>query len=376
VAQTHSIRRLGRRAILLCVVMLLSLSQAGAIAAELKYIAARDIARNYNLQYTDISRGSTRACKLTGQGKAIVFLAGLSRALVDGSARDLTGPVRWNGGKLMVPADSVQLVAAHLGGNKSKNPLLAVVLPAASLRSSKKQRPFTVVLDPGHGGKDSGAMHGGVREKWIVLDIARRVERNLKGKGIKIVFTRTRDVYVKLDDRVKISNRARPDLFISIHANAERRPPYPAKGAMTIYPPEGRRDEKPPIDQRARNEVVRKAIPAATFGAGGTVSRTAMIAVTKTAFESNRWMSIEVACIIQDKLKGVSGTVRRNNGVLEDWRGLRVLSRMHAPAVLVEVDFLTHPQRRRKLATKAYRESLARALAKAIVEFREKSQGK
>ncbi len=372
--QTHTIRRLGRRAILLCVVILVSLSHAGAVAAELKYIAARDIARNHNLQYTDISRGATRACKLTGQGKAIVFLAGLSRALVDGSAMTLKGPVRWSGGELMVPIESVQLVAAHLGGNKSKDPLLAVVLPAASLRRSQKQRPFTVVLDAGHGGKDNGAKHGGLREKVVVLDIAKRVARNLKGKGIKIVFTRTRDVYVELDDRVKMNNRARPDLFVSIHANAEKS--RTSKGAMTIYPPERRYDEKPPIDQRARNEVLRKAIPAATFGAGGTVSRTAMIAVTKTAFESYRWMSIEAACIIQEKLKRVSGTVSRDNGVLEDWRGLRVLSRMHSPAVLVEVDFLSNSQRRSKLKTKAYRESLARALAAAIVEFREKSQGK
>ena len=81
-----------------------------------------------------------------------------------------------------------------------------------------------IVLDAGHGGKDVGAIGGGIYEKDITLDVAKRVEKLLKQKGYTVVMTRDDDSYVSLQDRVSISENAQPDIFVSIHVNSSVRP--------------------------------------------------------------------------------------------------------------------------------------------------------
>src|SRR5437762_8510776 len=86
-------------------------------------------------------------------------------------------------------------------------------------------KPFAVVvLDPGHGGQDSGAMCGGVMEKDLTLDVARRVDRLLDAEGIATVMTRLGDTYVSLADRATFANRVSDCIFISIHFNEDNQP--------------------------------------------------------------------------------------------------------------------------------------------------------
>jgi N-acetylmuramoyl-L-alanine amidase len=95
----------------------------------------------------------------------------------------------------------------------------------AVYRESKATQPQTskpfavVVLDPGHGGQDSGAMCGGVMEKDLTLDVARRVDRLLDSEGVATLMTRLGDSYVSLADRAAFGNRATDSIFISIHFN-------------------------------------------------------------------------------------------------------------------------------------------------------------
>src|SRR5690349_22447148 len=87
---------------------------------------------------------------------------------------------------------------------------------------SAESKPFAVVvLDPGHGGKDSGAMCGGVMEKDLTLDIARRVDRLLDSEGVATSMTRVGDSFVSLADRAAFGNRAKQSIFISIHFNED-----------------------------------------------------------------------------------------------------------------------------------------------------------
>src|ERR1700726_5095512 len=92
-------------------------------------------------------------------------------------------------------------------------------------RESKAAHPQTskpfavVVLDPGHGGQDSGAMCGTVLEKDLALDVARRVDRLLQAQGLATLMTRVGDSYVSLADRAAVTNRARDCIFVSIHFN-------------------------------------------------------------------------------------------------------------------------------------------------------------
>src|SRR5215813_9935240 len=95
-------------------------------------------------------------------------------------------------------------------------------------------KPFAVVvLDPGHGGQDSGAMCGGVMEKDLTLDVARRVDRLLDSQGIATLMTRLGDSYVSLVDRAAFGNRANDSIFISIHFNEDNKPV--ASGVETYY---------------------------------------------------------------------------------------------------------------------------------------------
>src|SRR4029078_6704505 len=98
----------------------------------------------------------------------------------------------------------------------------------------QKSKPFAVVvLDPGHGGEDSGAMCGGVMEKDLTLDVARRVDRLLDSQGIATLMTRLGDSYVSLADRAAFGNRANDSIFISIHFNEDNKPV--ASGVETYY---------------------------------------------------------------------------------------------------------------------------------------------
>src|SRR5205085_1893324 len=89
----------------------------------------------------------------------------------------------------------------------------------------KRAEPFAlVILDPGHGGQDSGAMAGNVLEKDLTFDIAERVDRLLGAQGIPTLLTRTGDSYVSLSDRTRLINRANDAIVVSIHFNDGPRP--------------------------------------------------------------------------------------------------------------------------------------------------------
>jgi len=97
---------------------------------------------------------------------------------------------------------------------------LVVALFAAFVLVSGASAGKTVVIDPGHGGRDNGAKWGGIAEKDLNLDVARRVEALLKERGIPVVMTRRSDAYVSLDSRAAVANRYKNSLFVSIHFNA------------------------------------------------------------------------------------------------------------------------------------------------------------
>src|SRR5258708_27623503 len=92
-------------------------------------------------------------------------------------------------------------------------------------QTSAASKPFAVVvLDPGHGGQDSGAICGGVLEKDLTLDVARRIDRLLNSEGIATLMTRVGDTYVSLADRAAFANRVRNCVFVSIHFNEDDKP--------------------------------------------------------------------------------------------------------------------------------------------------------
>lgn len=133
-----------------------------------------------------------------------------------------------NGLKLTIPIDKDSLVNTYLGADgkalkisvKAPKKQIAPITPIIKKPSGIKR----VVIDAGHGGTDCGAIRNGINEKDITLDVSKRVEALLKKQGYQVTMTRTNDIYVSLADRVSISETNAPDIFVSIHVNSSTKP--------------------------------------------------------------------------------------------------------------------------------------------------------
>ena len=201
-------------------------------------------------------------------------------------------------------------------------------------------KPFTaVVLDPGHGGRDSGAMCGGVMEKDLALDVARRVDRLLGSEGIATLMTRIGDTYVSLGDRAALGNRVRDSIFVSIHFNEDNKPV--ATGVETYY---------------AAHQI-----------AAGSVLASWLPFLTRPPSESPKPESQSLAGFIQEALVARTRSVDRGTQAKQFF----VIANVTSPAVLIEGGFLTNKDDVSKLASEDYRDQIAAAVADGILRYRE-----
>ena len=115
--------------------------------------------------------------------------------------------------QIKAPRDSSRMSIMHID-----TPVIEVKPPINMPKGTDGK--FRVVIDPGHGGSDAGAIRNGVYEKFITLDVAKRVEKMLKAQGYGVLMTRSDDSYVSLQDRVAFSEAYAPDIFVSIHVNS------------------------------------------------------------------------------------------------------------------------------------------------------------
>ncbi|GEM_PF-2098601 len=232
--------------------------------------------------------------------------------------------------------------------------------PAGEARDPS--RNWLVVLDPGHGGEEEGAVGPtGVVEKDLVLDVARRTAALLRAAGFEVELTRDGDENVSLDDRAALANRLHADLFVSIHANAS--PARSAHGAETY------------ILAREATDDAARATAALENDAGGVLTgaggrQDVGLILWDLAQVEYLEESARLAETIQDRLDAELGLDDR--GVKQ--APFRVLVGATCPAVLVELGFLTNPQEERLLATAAYRRRLARVLAEAVIAFRDEAR--
>lgn len=172
----------------------------------------------------------------------------------------------------------------------------------------------TVVVDAGHGGKDSGAWRRhGPPEKVVALDVALRVNRKLHESQLKTVLTRANDTFIPLDDRVALGNREKNSIFVSIHFNDSRR--RGVEGVETYY---------------------------------------------------HSPYAYDLASAIERNLATLPGTVNRGVHTAR----FRVLRNAHYPSVLVECGYLSNRSEARDAADANYREKLADKIAEAIVDYR------
>jgi N-acetylmuramoyl-L-alanine amidase len=216
--------------------------------------------------------------------------------------------------------------------------ILSVPRPASSTRRTAAPAPFTlVVLDPGHGGQDSGAMCGTILEKDLTLDIAQRVDRLLQSQGLATLMTRVGDSYVSLQDRAAVTNRARDCIFVSIHFNESKKT---ASGVETYFAEH----------QTAPAPRLVSWIP---FFQG-------------PAAENPTLASQSLAGFIQEAM--IARTKAPNRGTKAEQ--FFVIANVSAPAVLVEAGFLNKDEIA-KLESNDYRDQMAAAISEGILRYRD-----
>jgi N-acetylmuramoyl-L-alanine amidase len=213
-----------------------------------------------------------------------------------------------------------------------------------------------IVIDPGHGGHDPGALGNKITEADLVLDVALRLEKLLRvTPGFDVVMTRRSDVFVPLEERTAMANRSKADLFLSIHANASRN--REARGIETYF-----------LNFASNPEA--EAVAARENAASGRTMRHLPDIVRAIALNNKLDESRELARIVQTSLVGAlrgEETALRDLGVKQ--APFVVLIGAGMPSVLAEISFITNPRDAQLLRTGTYRQRVAQSLFDAITKY-------
>ncbi len=325
---------------------------------------------------------------VVGESGSCRLLAGSPLILSRGLFSLLSLPVRFSGSGLSVPVDFLTKGLPALTGRSmnmdAAGSVLNVGKPGTGVFPGQKAQDLTqlasfiqrdqylpgearreapqglsvVVLDPGHGGRSIGARGStGTTEKALVLSVAEKLRERLEENlGIKVILTRTADYYVGLKERTAIANNNRADLFISIHANATFRSEI--DGIETYYLNLKSND----IEALNYARMENKALGLKGDPDDETLLEAILWDMAQTSFITQ---SRDVASMIQ------AGLVRElkasDRGVRQ--APLAVLMGARMPAVLVEIGFISNPEKEIRLNRESYQEEVARALYGAIEEY-------
>jgi N-acetylmuramoyl-L-alanine amidase len=214
-----------------------------------------------------------------------------------------------------------------------------------------------IVIDPGHGGHDTGTIGpGGLEEKDLVLDVGRRLGKLLETRlGAEVVYTRKDDTFIPLETRTAVANQARADLFVSIHANSSRDPG--ARGVETYYLNFTSSPEALEVAAR-ENAVSEKSI----YELQDLVKKIAL----KEKIEESREFAGDVQQSLHSGL-AVKSPAIRDRGVKK--APFIVLIGANMPSILAEVSFVSNPTDERRLATGEYRLRIAESLYRGIAHY-------
>jgi len=213
------------------------------------------------------------------------------------------------------------------------------------------------VIDPGHGGHDTGTIGpNGLEEKDLVLEVGRRLGKLLETRlGAEVVYTRKDDIFIPLETRTAIANQARADLFVSIHANSSH--DSAARGVETYYL--NFTSSRDALEVAARENAVSEA---SIFELQDLVKKIAL----KEKIEESREFAWDVQQSLHSGLASKSPAIR-NRGVKK--APFIVLIGANMPSILAEVSFVSNPTDEHRLATSEYRQRVAESLYRGIAKY-------
>lgn len=316
-----------RRFASIVVMMLLALlmCQPGVVCAQgtwdvtriddVEYVKLSDVWRFYKFS----PKKGRPGCVSYGSGKHVVSLKPEKQDFYVNNYRYvLSHPVRKVGTDLMISSVDMR----------------KLVDPVLRPRYSPKSKLRTVVLDPGHGGHDAGAVSSIAKEKDLNLEVARRLRKMLERQGYRVVMTRDGDYFLTLQQRVDIANRIPDSIFVSIHHNSGR---SAASGIETF-----------------------------TLAPQGTTSPFARSRCFEDLAGNNQDSeNIALATAVHSR-------AIRNTGAID--RGIQrarfsVLCTITRPAILFEGGFVSNPDEGRLITTAAYQDKLADSISHGIINY-------
>jgi len=292
----------------------------------------------------------TRKLTLTKDAHKVILMAGEKMVMADNRSYYLKHPVVIHQGAIAVPYKFKEQIFDVIFKAPSPAAARAPVIPAWIK---------TVVIDPGHGGNDPGAIgKRALKEKDINLDIAKRVATLLRASGVSVIMTRSSDNFVSLSRRVAISNRAHPDLFVSIHSNANR---VRSLNGLEVY------YISPKVnDSKRAASAAQNGMP--DVGVCSVISNPSYnlkAILWDMVYTANRAESIRLARAIcrstgrnmDTRIIGVKGAP------------FYVLKGVSAPAILIETGFVSNPAEEKLLRNSYYRQQIAESIVEGIRDY-------
>ncbi|MHB9328630.1 N-acetylmuramoyl-L-alanine amidase AmiA [Phytobacter ursingii] len=217
-----------------------------------------------------------------------------------------------------------------------------------------------VMLDPGHGGIDTGAIGGnGSKEKHVVLAIAKNVRTILRNRGIDARLTRTGDTFIPLYDRVEIAHQHGADLFMSIHADGFTNPS--AAGASVFA-----------LSNRGASSAMAKYLSDRENAADDLAGKKAKDKdhlLQQVLFDLVQTDTIKNSLTLGSHILRQIKPVHRLHSRNTEQAAFVVLKSPSIPSVLVETSFITNPQEEKLLGTTAFRQKIANAIADGIISY-------
>ncbi|MDX9883516.1 MAG: N-acetylmuramoyl-L-alanine amidase [Prolixibacteraceae bacterium] len=248
--------------------------------------------------------------------------------------------------------------------SERKNILIVILLLLPSLLHAA-QKEMIVIIDPGHGGKDAGAIHSNIREKDVVLNIGLKLGQyiNEQFPEVKIIYTRNTDIFVPLHQRAAIANRHKADLFISIHANYCGTPS--TTGTETFILGLHRSQENLDVAKKENSVILFEEDYSERYeGFDPNLSESyIMFELIQDEFLEQ---SAQFANQVQNQFRNRAG--RKDRGVKQ--AGFLVLRQTGMPSVLIEAGFLSNTAEAKYLASKNGQDYIASAIFRAFSDYK------
>ncbi|MBN1596491.1 N-acetylmuramoyl-L-alanine amidase [candidate division FCPU426 bacterium] len=312
-------------------------------------------------------QGTTRKVLVKGtSGKQAVLSLNLPRVVVDRQTfARLPHLPRLKRGQVMISPESLAVLWKDIGTlvpayDPTQRIFRVGVTPGAPAGEEKKTPPpaaaggkkYLIVVDAGHGGKDPGAIGPSrLQEKVVTLEIARQLAKMLRERGLRVLMTRDKDVFISLEERAAMANRAQADLFISIHANASRN--RKANGSQVfIYNREA--------SSRHAADAARLENQDANY-----------LEIIKDDLRQSvhEESSINAAGLISQQFEKLSLDVKNIERA-----PFYVLAKSHMPSILVETAFISNHEEEKRLRSRLFCQKLAEGIALGIRQYHQEKQ--